>query len=80
MNSQPLQAGKKSMNTSLADILLLRYQWEELVRRFKFPNEELYHGTINSLEWFKENGYSNNRLRKNYKQAVDLTEEILEKL
>jgi hypothetical protein len=68
------------MNTSLAELLLLRSQWEEAVRRFKFHDDSLYHGTINSLEWFKENGYSNNRLRKNYKQAVMLAEEILEKV
>ena len=80
MNSQPLQHGKKSMTTSLSEILMLRSQWEDEVARYRFPEKELYHGTINSLEWFLENGHSSNRLRKNYNTVVQLTEEILEKI
>ena len=78
MNSLHLQHGKKSMNTSLARILVLRSEWEELVSKFKFTDEYMYHGTINNIEWFLEKGYSSNRLRKNYKKAVRLAEEILE--
>ena len=65
---------------TVAELLSLRFQWEESVRRYKFPEESLYHGTINSLEWFKENGRSSNRLRRNFKKTMDLTEEILKKI
>lgn len=65
---------------TVAELLSLRFQWEESVRRYKFPEESLYHGTINSLEWFKENGRSSNRLRRNFKKTMALTEEILKKI
>ena len=65
---------------TLAELLSLRFQWEESVRRYKFPEESLYHGTINSLEWFKENGRSSNRLRRNFKKTMALTEELLRKI
>lgn len=65
---------------TLAEILSLRFQWEESVKRYKFPEESLYHGTINSLEWFKTNGRSSNRLRRNFKKTMVLTEEILKKI
>lgn len=68
------------MNTSLSELLRLRSVWEDEVSRYKFPEKDLYHGTINSLEWFLENGHSSNRLRKNYGNVVQLAEEILEKI
>lgn len=79
MSFQHSQHGRKSMNTSLASILNLRFQWEETVKRFRFHDDCRKHGTINNLEWFLEYGYSSNRLRKNYEKARDLAEEILDK-
>lgn len=66
------------MNTSLANILVLRSEWEELVAKFRFTDEELKHGTINNIEWFMEHGHSSNRLRKNYKKAKKKANEFLE--
>ena len=78
-NSLPLQNGKTFMSTSLAEILVLRSQWEELVQRFRFVDDNCKHGTINNLEWFVNNGFASNRLRKNYDEAKRVAEEILEK-
>ncbi len=66
------------MNTSLANILVLRSEWEELVAKFRFTDEELKHGTINNIQWFIENGHNSNRLRRNYKKAKAKAEEFLE--
>jgi hypothetical protein len=66
------------MNISLASILLIRSEWEELVFKFKFLEEDRKHGTINNIKWFLENGHNSNRLRRNYKKAKAKAEEFLE--
>lgn len=68
------------MNISLAELLRIRSEWEELVSKFKFPEESFREGTINNIKWFKEFGHTSNRLRKNYKAAMQLSEEFLNKL
>lgn len=67
----------KIQNISLAEYLALRSRWEHLVsyrKSFKIPS---YDGTIDNLQWFLDHGAKANRFRKNYKEASDLAELLL---
>lgn len=64
------------MNTSLFDLLNLRFQYEESVRNLEIP-EVRKEGVINNLEWFKQNGHSKNRFRQGFNQAIEACEIIL---
>lgn len=77
MNSQPLQHGVKYMTISLAEMLRIRYEYEELIsqKEFVLPN---YNGTINSLEWFLDNGAINNKNNPYLKEATNLAEMLIE--
>lgn len=54
--------------------LMLRSEWEDLVKEFKFVGKE---GTIDNLKTFSENGHKGNRFRPGYNRAVEITQEIL---
>ena len=54
-----------------------RYQWETLVSYRKSFDLPSYDGTIDNLKYFVENGYKNNRFRKNFKPAMELAKEIV---
>jgi len=64
------------MIRSVAEILNLRYQYEEIVRNFDIP-ENKRNGHINSLEWFKKYGNRKNRFRDGYDEALELCAIIL---
>ena len=64
------------MKQSVAEVLSLRYQYEELLRSFDVP-ENKRHGHINSLEWFKKYGNRKNRFRDGYNEALELCATIL---
>ena len=64
------------MKQSVAEVLSLRYQYEELLRSFDVP-ENKRHGHINSLEWFKKYGNRKNRFRDGYQEALDICHKIL---
>ena len=64
------------MSTSLADILRLRSEFEELAINFEVA-EEKRHGVINSLEWFKRYGNRKNRFRNGYDRALEICNIIL---
>ena len=66
MNSSP---------KSLAELLTLRSQWENIVIRYKIPDNQ---GTIDNLIWFVEHGHSSNRFRKRCSEAMDIARTILE--
>ena len=65
------------MSISLANLLSLRTEYEEIIRRYRIP-EEYKNGCIDSLVWFKSNGKGSNRLRTRYKRAIEIADIILE--
>ena len=64
------------MIQSVAEILSLRFQYEEIVRNFDIP-ENKRNGHINSLEWFKKYCNRKKRFRYGYREAIDLCNKML---
>lgn len=62
--------------STIATILTMRTDWEELVRDLKLP-ENRYQGTIENLRWFTRYGRGSNGMRPGYKTAHDLAKEIV---
>lgn len=56
-------------------MLVKRYQWEDIVRRYNIPN---HNGTIDNLKWFVDHGHQSNRLRRRFKEAHNLAASIIE--
>ena len=67
----------KRSKMSVFELLMLRYQWEEIVKDFMLP-EAAKHGTVDNLRWFITNGAKANRFRKGYQEAIETAEKILE--
>lgn len=68
----------KMSQRSLADLLSLRYQYEQIVsfrRTYDLPN---YSSNIDSLQHFIKHGAKNNRFRKRYNEALELAKLIIE--
>jgi hypothetical protein len=66
------------MYRSLADLLSLRFQYEQIVsfrRTFDLPN---YNSDIDNLNHFVIHGAKNNRFRKRYNEALDIAKIIIE--
>ena len=55
----------------------MRSQWEELVQTGRGFNLPDLNGTINNIEHFVQEGYKQNRFRKNYKTVMELSKQIL---
>ena len=53
---------------SLAELLNLRYEFEEITNGYNMPNGS----DINTLEWFIENGHRSNSLRNGFDDAKKL--------
>ena len=64
------------MNISLASLLNLRTEYEEIIRRYRIP-DEYKNSSIDSLVWFQENGKGSNRLRTKYERANEIANFIL---
>ena len=63
---------------TIEQLLSKRYRFEHIVsfrKSYDLPN---YNGDIDSLRDFINSGYKNNRFRKNFKEAMDLAEEIID--
>ena len=60
------------MKRSLADVLVLRSQFEELTKNFSMDNES----DIDTINWFIEEGHKSNSLRRGYKKAKEIAEII----
>lgn len=60
---------------SFMALLTLRSQWEAITHRFNIPDNN---GTIDNLNWFIENGYRNNRLRKHFGNALEIANTIID--
>jgi len=67
------------MNISLAELLRLRSEYEDLARNFDVA-EDKRHGVINSLEWFKRYGNRKNRFRNGYGRAVEICNVMLKEI
>jgi len=59
----------------IEQLLVKRYQWEDIVRRYNIPN---HNGTIDNLKWFVDHGHQSNRLRRRFKEAHNLAASIIE--
>jgi hypothetical protein len=62
---------------TLCEALSKRYQFETLIsyrKSFDLPN---YESDIDSLAYFINNGYRNNRFRKNFEPAMQIAKEII---
>ena len=64
------------MNTSLAELLNLRTEFEEIINSYKIPDDKR-NSSIDSLVWFKDNSKSSNHLRSGYERAVEIAHVIL---
>lgn len=62
---------------SLAALLNLRSEWEEITKAYKMPDNN---GTIDTLEWFIENGHQGNRLRRRFDEALTIAKTIIEEV
>ncbi len=67
------------MSISLAELLRLRSEYEDLVRSFDI-SEDKRHGVINSLEWFKRYGNRKNRFRNGYDRAIEICNVMLKEI
>lgn len=64
------------MNTlSVFELLNLRFEFEEIVRSYKFVPKE---GNIDNLVNFINNGYKGNRFRDGYDRALEIANIIVE--
>lgn len=60
---------------SVFEMLNLRYEFEELVRGFKFVPKD---GTIDNIKLFIESGHRGNRFRDGYDRALEIANVIVE--
>ena len=65
------------MNKSVAELLNLRFQFEQITENFSMPRNE---SDIDILKWFIEEGYKSNSLRDEFKQALEIAEQIVGEL
>ena len=62
------------MRLSVAELLTLRYKFEELTKNYTMPEHESH---IDIIKWFVEEGYKSNSLRNGFKEALIIAEKIL---
>ncbi len=62
------------MRLSVAELLNLRYKFEELTKNYTLPEHESH---IDIIRWFIEEGYKSNSLRNGFKEALTIAEKIL---
>jgi hypothetical protein len=67
------------MSISLAELLRLRSEYEDLARNFDVA-EDKRQGVINSLEWFKRYGNRKNRFRNGYDRAIEICNVMLKEI
>ena len=62
------------MSISFMEVCNLRSEFEEISSDF---NMSVTGSSINTLEWFAENGFRSNRLRNGYDRAIEIANIIL---
>tara|TARA_B100000287_G_scaffold234278_1_gene220674 strand:- start:1010 stop:1234 length:225 start_codon:yes stop_codon:yes gene_type:complete len=60
------------MKLSLAEVLNLRYQFEEITQNYNMPNKS----DIDTIIWFIQEGYKSNSLRNGFNEAMEIAELI----
>jgi len=60
---------------SIAEILNLRFQFEEIVKSLEIPHNR-QDGILDNIKWFKHNGNKKNRFRPGYQQAIEISNKI----
>ena len=54
-----------------------RSDYERIVSGFVLP-EDKYQGTINNMKWFLEKGYTANRFRKGFDEALEVCQKVID--
>ena len=61
------------------DYLNLRYEWEDLVKKYRLPKgqaDRKRHGTVENMKYFLDHGIIYNRFREGFDRAVEIAEII----
>lgn len=61
---------------SLAEVLNLRFKYENLCISFDIPNNRMS-GCINNIKWFKDSGHVKNRSKRGYEECLMICDRIL---
>ena len=76
-------SGQKTVVTNIGEtltffeILTMRSEYEEIITYRKSYNLPTLNSDISSLNYFINEGYKKNRLRKNSQKALDLAKQIV---
>ena len=62
------------MTLSVAEVLVLRYQFDEITKNFTMQKGS----DINNINWFLKDGHRSNSLRNGFKEAEELAKKIKE--
>jgi len=65
------------MNKSVAELLNLRFQFEQITENFSMPRNE---SDIDILKWYIEEGYKSNSLRDGFDDALNIAKQIIGEL
>ena len=65
------------MSKSVAELLSLRFQFEELTENYTMPRHS---SDIDILKWYIEEGYKSNSLRNGYNDALNIAKQIVGEL
>ena len=57
------------------ELMMLRYEWEEIARSFRNVNQN---GTLDSLQQFLDRGAVRNRFRDGFDRATEIANIIIE--
>jgi len=60
---------------SIAEILNLRFEYEEIVANFVIPDQRK-NGVLDNMIWFRKYGNKKNRFRPGYDRAVEIANKI----
>lgn len=60
---------------SVFELMMLRYEWEELARYFRNIGQQ---GTLDNLQRFVDSGARSNRFRDGYDRALEIANVIIE--
>jgi len=64
---------------SIAEILSLRFQFEEITQNFIIPDNKKA-SILENIIWFKKYGNRKNRFRTGYDQAMEIANKILKNI
>jgi len=62
---------------NIAEILSLRFEYEEIVNNFVIPDYRK-NGILDNMIWFSKYGNKKNRFRPGYDRAIEIVNKIFE--